>query len=168
VNDVNYRIRLTPNSRPITVHIDRLRRFEGDMPLAWKKWNEKRARTAPGDPPASPLQRHGRSTGCSRTPPHATSGSPSVPAADNANRVKPGVPPHAPVGTPLVPATAVHPDGRPAAGPPVCTRAPVPGPSAHAPAVQAAASTAAAALFAPGRTRRQRARHQPACPGCGG
>ena len=56
VNDVNYRIRLTPNARPFTVHIDRLQRFEGDLPLAWHKWNEKRARAASGDPPASPSQ----------------------------------------------------------------------------------------------------------------
>jgi len=69
VTDVNYRIRLTPNARPVAVHIGRLQRFEGDLPLDWKKWNEKRARAAPCDPPASPSQHRRRSTGCSRTPP---------------------------------------------------------------------------------------------------
>jgi hypothetical protein len=35
-NDVLYSIRTSPRAKPILAHIDRLRRYEGDVPEAWK------------------------------------------------------------------------------------------------------------------------------------
>lgn len=37
-NDVLYSIRLTPKSKPVIVHIDRLRKFQGDTPDIWKRY----------------------------------------------------------------------------------------------------------------------------------
>jgi hypothetical protein len=35
-NDILYSIRTTPRAKPILAHIDRLRRYEGEIPDVWK------------------------------------------------------------------------------------------------------------------------------------
>lgn len=37
INQVNYVIQKTPGSRPFICHVDRLRRFKGDLPKCWMK-----------------------------------------------------------------------------------------------------------------------------------
>jgi hypothetical protein len=69
LNDVLYRLKVSPRSRPLVAHIDRLRAFEGEPPAVWDK-----------------VLPHGRSERCEKTvgpSPASRRGSPVLESSNN-------------------------------------------------------------------------------------